>query len=517
MKIAIDVTPILPGGEGGGAKQVLMELLRGFAKRARSDKFILLTSYKNHDVFSDFENLGMERMLMLEDPSVKQSSLIKRIINRIKTELTFYVMSGKLKRRGVSVLFCPMTAPYYAEVGIPTVSVVHDLQHMYYPSFFSAEELTNRNYVYGQLKRKADFVICVSSFTRSSVIEKLAMPPDKVFAVSNCVHSRLAMPSQQEREEVLAKFGLQGKKYCIFPANLWPHKNHKMLLVAFNMFIRRNASYDLHLILTGATIESDTIIKDAMEQMKLDDKVHFLGYLREDELAAIWSGSYALIFPSLFEGFGIPLVEAMMFRKPILASTATSIPEVSGDAALYFDPRRPDEIVDCLAKIMEDKGLYDSLVTKGQARLKNFDFDQMVDGYLSVLHKAKEQGSLVDFAEVTGVYRDGWAGPSIRVSFGASKKDRVLEMRASLPEWHPSRTNKIKLARSDGRSKSFVLRKKETLVIREHLPNAEGLWTMDISGGFIPNGGDTRTLTFMINDMVIVNADTGENFYDFKS
>jgi hypothetical protein len=282
------------------------------------------------------------------------------------------------------------------------------------------------------------------------------------------------------------------------------------------MFNRKYPQHDLHLVLTGAQIESNEIIADAIKQMGLSGKVHFMGYLPENELASIWNGSYALIFPSLFEGFGIPLVEAMMFNKPIITSNATSLPEVAGEAALYFNPKKPDEIVDCLVRLLEDRTLYDSLVAKGQVQLKKFDFEKMVDGYLSVLHKATRQGPIVDFVEASGVYSDGWAGPSIRISFNESKDDRLFEMSASLPDWHPSSTSKIRLVRSDGKSENFVLRKNKKLVIKEQLPKAEGSWTMDISGGFVPNGDDARTLTIMINDMHITNQVSGKSIYDFK-
>jgi len=421
MNIAIDVTPILPGGECGGATQLVLELLRGLAKKAASDKFILLTAHYNDEIFRQFDGLGMRRICVLGGSSqkylsfgwrvlnrlhgliapilrrngfsvLKFFSFSRRVFNRLKRMLVSHNQTGLLRRNGVSVLFCPMTAPSYHEAGIPTVSIVYDLQHFYYPAFFSQQELTSRNNFYGELVKKADYIICISSFTRKTVIQKLSMPPGKISVIPVCVHSRMSVPSSKSAESILTKFNLNGEKYCIYPANLWPHKNHKMLLVAFNMFTKKYPGYHLHLVLTGAELKNYGIIENAVKQMGQTDRVHLLGYLKEEELSAIWRGSQFLIFPSLFEGFGIPLLEAMRYRKPIIASNVTSVPEVAGDAAIYFDPKKPDEMVNSLCKIMEDESLCHVLVAKGQEQLKHYDFNRMINKYIRVIHQAGETG-----------------------------------------------------------------------------------------------------------------------------
>lgn len=387
MKIAIDVTPILPGGTNGGAKQVVMELLRGFGQRATSEEFMLLTAYHNHDFFYEAEGRRMEIICVSKMPSGK-SHLMRRIFNKVKKSFSAGAKQNILRRNGVSVLFCPMTAPTYYEYGISTVSTAYDLQHLYYPSFFSRQELKNRSAFYSRVKKRVDYVICISSFTRESVIEKLNIPAERTFTIPICVHSRLTIPSDNLAESVLRGFDLSNRTYCFYPANLWPHKNHKMLLVAYNMFTRRYPEYNLHLVLTGEKIGDNRTFEDAIIQMGLEKSVHFLGYLSEDELSAIWRGSHFLIFPSLFEGFGIPLVEAMMYGKPILASSVTSIPEVAGDAALYFDPMKPEEIVHAMHRIMKEKELYGNLVEEGRKRLKYFDYNKMIDSYLDIIRKA---------------------------------------------------------------------------------------------------------------------------------
>ncbi|UCH94889.1 MAG: glycosyltransferase, partial [Candidatus Aminicenantes bacterium] len=278
MKVAIDVTPVLPGGDNGGIKLLLWELLKRFDDNPKNGKFILLTSSKNDHLFNQFK---MKRICVLKtsSSSSRKNLLRTRIINRIKRRLKFLGGRGLLKKNGISVLFCPFAAPTYSEIGIPTVSVIADLQHIYYPFFFSKQELRNRNHFYDQLRTKADYVIAISEYTRKTIIEKLNFSPEKVYAIPISIQSRLPTPDLDSIQTVLPEYALDNKKYCIYPANLWPHKNHKMLITAFALFQKRYPDYDLHLVLTGAEIESDKILKDSITQMGINNRVHFTGYI----------------------------------------------------------------------------------------------------------------------------------------------------------------------------------------------------------------------------------------------
>ncbi len=384
MKIAVDVSPILPGGEGGGAKQLVLGLLHGMAERSPSDRFLLLTTSKNHHVFEEFEEKHGMRRCRIDAPEKNPLTLFKRLGARLGLKRS----PALLRRHGISVLFCPMTAPFHAEPGVPTVSLVYDLQHAAYPEFFSDRELTHRRRLYEQLRNKAEFFICISEYTKKDLINRLQIPGERVTAIPIAVQSRLQDLAGSPPLPELAHC-----RYLIYPANLWPHKNHRLLLEAFKMFCQNRPDSDMHLVLTGAKIEHDRSIEELVKEQGIKKRVHFLGYLSEPELASVWRNAFALVFPSLFEGFGIPLVEAMMFQKPILASNVTSIPEVAGEAALYFDPRKPKDIAFCLARLLDEEGLYEKLVATGSQQLKKFDFDKMTDAYLEVIHRAAKSTS----------------------------------------------------------------------------------------------------------------------------
>jgi len=172
-----------------------------------------------------------------------------------------------------------------------------------------------------------------------------------------------------------------------YPANFWPHKNHSMLLTAYGMFLAHNPHSPLDLVFTGALNGGEDAIKQAVSQMGLAKRVHFLGFVPQEELAAVWFGCEFLIFPSLYEGFGIPVLEAMSIGKPVLCSDRTSLPEVAGDAALYFDPRSPRALLECIEKITTDTSLRSALVEKGRSRAELFHPDDMTGKYLEIFKK----------------------------------------------------------------------------------------------------------------------------------
>jgi glycosyltransferase involved in cell wall biosynthesis len=517
MKIAIDVTPILPGGECGGATQLVLELLRGFGQKAIPHKFILLTAHYNDSFFHKFDSSGMERICVLKNSSDKISHKISCFFNKIKDVIFSSPSRGILKKNKISVLFCPMSAPTYREPGIPTVSVIHDLQHFWYPSFFTPQELSHRSHFYNELKKKVDYVICVSSFTKKSVVEKLNTPSERIFVIPNCVHTRFLTSSTEDTKRILNKFKLYGEKYCIYPANLWPHKNHKLLLTAFGMFTKQYTQFDLHLVLPGAKLEYSSEIEDSIKQMRLESKVHLLGYLKDEELSVLWKNAYFLIYPSLFEGFGIPLVEAMVYEKPIAAGAVTSIPEVAGDAAIYFDPRKPDEIVKSMYTIVHNKNVFNSLVDEGRIQLKRYNFETMIDQYISVFRKAEKATTLT----VSGIYDDGWASDTIQIVLNSSSSQKIVLLRGFIPSHHPADNMTIRLKSSNGKSKKYTYDKTDNICIQEEISGEPGSLTIKISNSFIPkqtttDSEDSRKLTCMLREAFILDIERGEKLYEFK-
>jgi glycosyltransferase involved in cell wall biosynthesis len=359
--VAIDLTPVLPGGENGGAKPLTLELVRSMAAQRRGVRFLLFTTARNHG-----------ELAALDAPNVER--------RRARAWFRY-----EMFRPRADLLFCPLTEPLYHRGGTPTISLIHDLQFLAYPEFFSAAERGERMRHFRAAVEKAALLICPSEFVRATILEHSGLPPGRVRAVRHRAHRRLADTSADERRSVAASQGLAVDSFLIYPANFWKHKNHERLLEAFRLFLDRHPGSPTRLVCTGAPGARRDQIEALVRASALEDRVMLAGYLDERTFAALFAGAKALVFPSLYEGFGMPVIEAMAMGKPVLCSNCTALPEVAGDAALLFDPLRPASIAGALGRLEDEPDLCSTLAERGRARSATFgDCAMMAEEYLSL-------------------------------------------------------------------------------------------------------------------------------------
>jgi glycosyltransferase involved in cell wall biosynthesis len=519
--IAVDMTLVLPGGENGGSKLVAMEVLRGLRVASPNHRFLILTALSNDEELSALDGQNIQR-LCVADKREQVSSLMEHFPVRIQRGLRkIYRLSRKYFRinhykkgilfgRGVDLLFCPFTAPTFAEPGIPVVSLIHDLQHKDYPQFFSSQVTDTRDAFMEEVCRKADVILCVSESTRKSVIAYLKSDPDKTHTVHNCIHSRLIRLDASRIKEHLQKLLINRRPYMFYPANFWPHKNHQMLITAYGMYLSRNPECGIDLVFTGALDGVQKDLKDKVRRMALEKRIHFLGYLSEDQLTAVWEGCSLLVFPSLYEGFGIPVLEAMQFGKPVICSNVTSLPEVAGDAALYFDPRKPYEIVSCMERITGNTDLCSELVDKGYKRLAFFQAKDMVDKYLKHFENIlKNPRKFHD--EIRGVYADGWTDNILHVIYGPGPSGRLLELKLEMPAWVPYKRATVSLGKAAGKKQRWTIDRGEDYEIRLPLTETGNHLVFSIAPSFVPSecnmGADDRCLAVLCKKCHIVSSD----------
>ncbi len=516
------MTPVLPGGKNGGAKILAVELLKSFHEKAPQDRFLILTASWNHEDLAVLDGPNMRRSCILrgqepepKPPYARYSPRFHRAMRRIRTQLK-RITGGRrspigksLAAQGVELLFCPFTAPTYVEGNIPTVSVVLDLQHRELPQFFSLHEIGLRNDFMAELTRKADRIICISEHTRKTVLKHLGIPPERIHAVPICIQSRLSRPEPEKGLQYLKDFGIAKRPYMFYPANFWPHKNHSMLLTAYGMFLARNPHSPIDLVFTGALNGGEGRIRRAVSQMGLSKQVHFLGFVPEEKLAAVWFGCEFLIFPSLYEGFGIPVLEAMSIGKPVLCSDRTSLPEVAGDAALYFDPRNPQTLMESIEKITMDKALQRALVEKGRVRAGLFQPDHMTRKYLEIFRKSINEPGAVTSSEIVGIFKDGWMGENTVVAYASGPPDRILEMKIEVPSWLPARRVKVMLSDAHKTLQRAGIRSGKKMVLRQRLPGRQGRMTLSITPTFNPSdygmGDDLRNLSVICRECKLVS------------
>ena len=247
------------------------------------------------------------------------------------------------------VVHYPLTVPI-PRASRPSVLTLLDVQHLDLPGLFPRGERLFRRLAYDRAARRADRVIVISKWVKARVVERLGLDPGRVDAVHLGVdHERFTSAPDVPREPFL-----------LYPARPWPHKNHARLFDAFARVRERRP--ELRLVLTGV----------GHDPGRLPAGVETLGGVSADELVSLYRRAAALVFPSLYEGFGLPPVEAMACGCPVAASNAASLPEVVGDAAVLFDPRDPEAIA---AGIEETLVRADELASRGIERAAAFTWD----------------------------------------------------------------------------------------------------------------------------------------------
>jgi glycosyltransferase involved in cell wall biosynthesis len=397
LSIAIDFAPMLPGGTAGGVKVLALNLVHRFRRLAPEHRVVLLSSRRAHAELQSIAPAGVELLtvwpggVMVPSPGLSFLPELGNAFRRfspIPSRSRRTAPGRRLRRRGIDLLFCPFTAPTFAERDVPIVSILHDLQHLAYPEFFDPREVAGRNEYLAQLQDRADIVVCVSEHARATLLERVGFPVDRTRVVPIAVHDRLREQSADEVNAVRSRLGLR-RDYIFYPANGWPHKNHRTLLEAFRL-LRSRSSADVDLVLSGVLDDVRADLDMHARALGLGGHIHWVGYCSDETLAAIYQGCRMLIFPSLYEGFGIPVLEAMRFGRPVACSNSTSLPEVGGDAALYFDPGDPAAIALSMEEVLMNPSLAHELSLRGRARAASFSGDGMATAYLRL------------FAEIAG-------------------------------------------------------------------------------------------------------------------
>jgi glycosyltransferase involved in cell wall biosynthesis len=341
-----------------------------------------------------------------------------------------------LSQIGADLLFCPFTAPLFYDLDIPTVCVVYDLQYKSYPQFFAAEEVLQRERTFKDASRRASALAVISDYVRTSVLQTGMIDPERVFTIHIRLPHRLPEFDSSRAVETLRRLGLHTSEYLLYPANFWRHKNHEMLLTAFLMARANGLRSHVKLVFTGAPSERMNELAAAADALGLKDHVVFAGFVAEPEFAALIKNCLAVVFPSLYEGFGMPVLEAMAAGCPVACSDRASLPEVAGDAALLFDPRIPSQLAEAIVRIATDEKLRTDLVERGTRQAAFFsNSSQMADEYWTIFEKVI--ANIRAEALLQGVHDDGWSSPAILLRYTKGRAERWVDVELDAPEWLP--------------------------------------------------------------------------------
>ena len=530
-KIAIDLTPILPGGENGGAKIFVLELIKQLALLAPKTSFILLSQQASHAELAalDTHNIKIVQVLGNQELRSVQNKIrkyVERLFfifpHRIQTRLNRLIsaIDSRIKNVGhssllhnlkVDLLFCPFTAPTYSEAGIPTVVTIYDLQYKTYPEFFSPLDVAHRDRVFLEACKRGTILTAISNYSREKAINYGKLDPKKIRTIYLRMAQRIsAVPSLSI--SVLQNLGLTPGKYFIYPANFWKHKNHEILLTAFGMAAKKGLPSDIKLICTGAPGKRSIFLSNAVKEMNLEGRIIFPGFVSTEELSALLRHSLGMIFPSLYEGFGLPVIEAMAVGVPVACSNLTSLPEVASSAAILFDPRVPSQIAQIMIELEGGRDLRDSLVKRGQDRANLFtDSKKMAEEYWTLFNDAVT--NYEGRNQLTGVYADGWAGTLLTLEV-QTKSVLVIKLELDAPAWLPQESVAIQFFESGKPlGEVYEIERGKSIVITKEINKNLKLCQIRIAPSFIPAknnmGDDDRELTVMVVRCALIQKESG--------
>ncbi|HEX7176429.1 MAG TPA: glycosyltransferase family 1 protein [Pyrinomonadaceae bacterium] len=299
-------------------------------------------------------------------------------------------LSRELRRRPVDVLHVQYTAPPFAPC--PVVATIHDLSFEHLPETFKRRSWMQLRLTVRRTARRARHVIAPSEYTRADLIKTYGLRPERV-SVTPLAASPHFRPVREatEIERVCNLYGIRGS-YILGVGSIQPRKNLARLIEAYADLRRAGFGDKLpQLVLVGrqAWLYGETL--RAVTRERVAHRTIFTGYVSEDDLPALYTGALCFAYPSYFEGFGLPVLEAMACGAPVLAGDRTSLPEVVGDAGLLVDPFDTGAIARSLARLIEDAELRAALRVKGLERARQFDWRETARSTLGIYRSATEE------------------------------------------------------------------------------------------------------------------------------
>jgi glycosyltransferase involved in cell wall biosynthesis len=338
VRVGISLLTLVPGVVGG-SETYARELVRAL-ERVGELEYRVFTPAIVHDIPGQAVRSYRARRTMRG-----------RVAAMARTAVLPWPVRRELRLHELDAIHFPLTVMLPRVKRPPAAVTLLDIQHVLYPEFFSRAELAYRRVVYGWSLGQARIVIAISEHVKRTLVERMGVEPERIEVIHlGLDHERFRPGGADDRRPLL-----------LYPANPWPHKNHERLFEAFTRVRRMRP--ELRLVLTGSGLERLRGVPDGVEVR---------GRVTPEELAQLYRAASALVFPSLYEGFGQPPLEAMASGLPVAASRAGALPEVCGDAALYFEPTSVEEIAEAIVAVLERP---DHLVERGLERAAGFTWD----------------------------------------------------------------------------------------------------------------------------------------------
>ena len=357
MRIAIDVRKLHDYGIGTYVRNLVNEL----ARQDDDAEYVLLCAQADRDALSALGPRFHPQVVRAGNYSVREQ----------------WALPWAVARAGVDLFH----APHYVVPPLTTarfVVTIHDCIHLRFPQY-----LPNRaaiHYARAMMTlaaRRSRRVLTVSQASKDDILHYLRIPAEKVEVIYNALDPRLeGEPTADDVAHVRERFLLTAP-FVLYTGNIKPHKNLDRLIEAFAI-LRRDGFDFVKLLIIGDEVSKYPNLRRLVHRFQLHQHVRFLGFVPDATLAVLYRLAAVFVFPSLFEGFGLPPLEAMAAGTPVVTSNVSSLPEVVGDAALLIDPMDASAIARAMARVLGDPRLREELVRRGRERVKTFSWERSV-------------------------------------------------------------------------------------------------------------------------------------------
>lgn len=414
LRVVLDARLI--SGVAGGVEQFVLGLAHGLGALGGPEEYLFL-AHEGHTAW--LEPMLAERMSLLLLPPVLSPHPLKRTLKAALPLATSVRASmrrprfrgldpsdGTIESAGADVMH--FTWPGGFATSVPTIYHPWDLQHLHLPEFFTPYDRAQRDARYRTLCAQASVVAVASRWGKDDLARHYDVPLEKIAVVPIAAATAAYQPPHPaDVENTRRELGLP-EAFAFYPAQTWPHKNHLRLLDALAL-LRDRDGLRVDLVCSGHRNRFYATIDRRIRELRLSDQVRFVDFVSSGQLQALYELARCLVFPTKFEGWGMPLTEAFRAGLPATCSNVTCLPEQAGDAALLFDPDSPEQIAAALRRLWTDSRLREELGDRGRRRAAAFSWESTARVFranyraLARLGMTDEDARLVELSRVTHV------------------------------------------------------------------------------------------------------------------
>jgi len=374
MEIGIDIRMI--GKKRTGDEAVFFNLVKNLAKIDNQNEYRLFTDITDEKILEETKsNLGIAEKNNFEIISLK---------TRNKFTWNFWMLPRYLRRNPVDIYQTQYITPFFVPKKIKIFTIIHDISFNFYPQLIKFSDLFFLKLLIPLSLRRADKIIAVSEFTRNEIIKFYKIAPEKVAVAYNAVGDNFvnADLSPEKLEEVRRKYNLP-EKFILYLGTMQPRKNLPVLIGAFGKIRQQFSS--VKLVLAGRKGHNyDKKIDETIKENSLENEIIFPGFIDEKDKPVVYKLAEIFCFPSLYEGFGIPVLEAMISGVPIIASDIPPHKEIARESVLYFNPENYDDLARKLAQLLENEDLRNDLILKEKEQTQKFSWKRTAEKMLTI-------------------------------------------------------------------------------------------------------------------------------------